>query len=206
MGKDKDKHKDAGPSPKRGAFPTPKNVLSDAKPYHPEEAAPPRPATDRPGSGWSTQEATRRSGMTAGETIMSDHAGSSTSGPDAASTMGTPGTPPPPSSAGTGRQAGSGDSQAGAGGMGTPGTPPPPSAGGKTAGTSSSVSTKGTPGTPPPPSAEGLRAGAGSTQPGTGNMGAAGTPPRPAVSSTADASSASGGKGTAGTPPPPSRR
>lgn len=207
IGKDKAKHKDAGLSPKRGAFPTPRNVLSDAIPYHPEEAVQPRPPADHPGSGRSAQEATRRSGTTAGETIMSDYASSSTGDPGAASTMGTPGTPPPPSSAGGGPQAGSGDSQVSANGMGTAGTPPRPSSGSQAAGTPSSASTKGIPGIPPPPSAEGLQAGAGSVQPGTGNMGAAGTPPRPTSSSVvAGAPSASGGMGTAGTPPHPSGR
>jgi len=80
--------------PKRGAFPTPRNVLADATPYEPGAGNMGTPGTPPPPSG-------------------STGAGSQSG----AGNVGTPGTPPPPSgSAGAGLQGGASN-------VGTPGTP-----------------------------------------------------------------------------------
>ena len=144
-------------TPKRGAFPTPRNVLADATPYKLEKPDEAGVTGGEPNSGSATQVQT-------GGMSMSDDAGAQRG----ASNVGTPGTPPPPSgSSGAG-------SKGGASNVGTPGTPPPPS-GSSGAGSKGGAGNMGTPGTPPPPSGS---SGAGS-QGGTGNVGTPGTPPRP---------------------------
>jgi len=100
-------------TPKRGAFPTPRSVLSAATPYEPEKPDQSGLAADQPRSESYSPEESRRSGTRTGGIAMSDKAGS-------AGNMGTAGTPPPPSGS---KAAGS---QAGAGNVGTAGTPPPP--------------------------------------------------------------------------------
>ena|ERR1035437_2377558 len=161
--------------PKRGAFPTPRNVLADATPYKPEQPDESGVTVEQPSSGSDTsgtaeefrKQPNRGSGkkmVRTGGIAMSDKAGAQRG----AGNVGTPGTPPPPSgSAGAG-------SQQGAGNVGTPGTPPPPS-GSAGAGSRQGAGNVGTPGTPPPPSGS---AGAGS-QGGASNVGTPGTPPPP---------------------------
>lgn len=167
MGKVTAKDKSSRASPKRGAFPTPGNVLSEATAYEPEKAG---PAAAHPGSGLGSQEAVNRSDMTLEGAIMSDYAGSSTGGQNEAGTLGTPGSPPHPSRGG-GTQAGST--------KGVPGTPRPPSAGGLQAGagpSQSGIGNMGIAGTPPRPASSSPAAGA---PPGSSEMGTPGTPPRP---------------------------
>ena len=101
-----------GAAPKRGAFPTPRSVLSGATPYEPEKSDQSGFAADQPRSEPHSPEESGRSGTRTGGIAMSDESGS-------AGYVGTAGTPPPPS--GT-TAAGS---QADAGYVGTAGTPPP---------------------------------------------------------------------------------
>lgn len=170
-------------SPKRGAFPSPREVLESATPFEPR----PEPANETGSQSYSADRSGRLD-PEVGETIVSD----------TQADMGTPGTPPPPpSSAGTGQQADPGNVQSTAG-MGTPGTPPPPPSEKASSSQSGDGSTKGTPGTPPPPPSSAQLASAG-------GMGTAGTPPPPSNSPAASSPSGAGnGMGTAGTPPPPS--
>jgi len=105
--------------PKRGAFPTPRNVLADATPYKPEQPEESGVTVEQPSSEEFRKQPNRGSAkkmVRTGGKAMSDKAGAQ----QGASNVGTPGTPPPPSgSAGAG-------SQQGASNVGTPGTPPPP--------------------------------------------------------------------------------
>ena len=104
-------------TPKRGAFPTPRNVLGSATPYEPEKPDQSGLAAYQPNSGADSPEEPDISGTETGGIAMSDKAGSATGVPRAGY-MGTPGTPPPPSgSSGA-------SSQHGVGNMRTPGTPP----------------------------------------------------------------------------------
>lgn len=142
-------------SPRRGAFPSPKEVLESATPFEPRSDS-----ANETDPQYSAEKYARfEPGI--GETIMTD----------TQANLGTPGTPPPPPSiAGTGQQAGPGATQPTTG-MGTPGMPPSPTDDKATASQSGEDSTKGTPGTPPPPS--------GVQFASSGGKGIGGMPPAP---------------------------
>jgi hypothetical protein len=144
-------------SPKRGAFPSPKEVLDSATPYEPTFDQ-----SNQPNPQYQSAEGSGSSDAEIGEETVSDIRGD----------MGTPGTPPPPSSAG---QQGDPGETPSTEGMGTPGTPPRPSSENATDSQSGDGSTKGTPGTPPPPA----KAEGSGQQVNEGDMGTPGTPPPP---------------------------
>lgn len=120
-------------TPKRGAIPTPRSVLSSATPFEADQSD---LAVDQPPTELQLSTGSSRAGIQAGGILMSDDSGSSF--------VGTAGTPPPPSGGVAGGQ------RAGAGNVGTAGKPPPP-AGGAAGGSRAGAGNVGTAGTPPPP-------------------------------------------------------